>query len=133
MTTNEALELLVAKYREYVNDNKLSWDEAIKLFFFAVMLAVRVLEANKDMPGSEKKQRAMAFLLMLYDSLMLAVKLPVVPDMFQALIKNMLREVLAQVASPLIDALVSWWNHYGWGDFVQLPETPSDLDIKALL
>lgn len=133
MTTNEALELLVAKYREYVNDNKLSWDEAVKLFAFAVMLAVRILEANKGMPGSEKKKRAMDFLMMLYDSLMLAIKLPVVPDMFQTLVKGMLREVLAQVASPLIDALVSWWNHYGWGDFADLPKNPSDLDIKALL
>jgi hypothetical protein len=133
MTINEALEMLQAKYKQLIEDGTLSWDDVVKLSIYAVMLVVRVLETQKEMPGEEKKRRAMEFLLSLFDSLMLVVDLPGVPKFFQALVKSMLREMVSQLASPVIDALVAWWNHYGWGDIGQLPDYSGTLDVKALL
>jgi hypothetical protein len=133
MSLEQALELVVAKYRAAMEDGKLTWDEMVKLTFFAVALITRLAESDKDMSGADKKKMAIESLLKIFDSFVANITLPGVPAFFQPLVKSFLRETLAQVASPLIDALVELWNKIGWGDFDSEFDNVDKLDVLTLV
>jgi hypothetical protein len=109
------VEKLISKTKESFKDVKrFAIDQAWKLLQLAIASIIQIIEIiGNDLSSPQKKELAMSMISKFYDSLFLAVDIPVVPHIIEGYIHSYVKSFLMILVSSTIDSMVKIFREAG--------------------
>ncbi len=109
------VEKLIAKTKESLNEVKrFAIAEAWKILQLAAASIIQIIEfLGKDLESKDKKILAMNLLDKFYDTIFIAIDIPVVPNIIEPVIHKHVKSFLMILISSTIDALVITFRNTG--------------------
>lgn len=104
----------IAQYQEFLADNKLSFQEALKLMGSATATFVKLVEKYTGFSGAEKKETVMAALTTLFDVVIVPAVSGKLPAWLGAMVSSVIRNMVLDMCSAWIDSLVDVFNRTSW-------------------
>jgi hypothetical protein len=95
---------------------RLAINEAWKILQGTASEIVILIEkyAGESVVGADKKTLALHLIEKLYDTVFIAVDLPLIPSIFEGLIHKYIKKILLLMVSSSIDVIVSTFNKIGY-------------------
>ena len=109
------VEKLISRTKESFKDVKrFAIDQAWKILQLAIASIIQIIEIiGNDLSSPDKKALAMSMLSKFYDSLFLAVDIPVVPHIIEGYIHSYVKSFLMILVSSTIDSMVKIFREAG--------------------
>ena len=109
------VEKLINRTKESFKDVKrFAIDQAWKLLQLAIASIIQIIEIiGNDLSSPDKKALAMSMISKFYDSLFLAVDIPVVPHIIEGYIHSYVKSFLMILVSSTIDSMVKIFREAG--------------------
>jgi hypothetical protein len=109
------VEKLISRTKESFKDVKrFAIDQAWKLLQLAIASIIQIIEIiGQDLSSPQKKELAMSMISKFYDSLFLAVDIPVVPHIIEGYIHSYVKSFLMILVSSTIDSMVKIFREAG--------------------
>jgi hypothetical protein len=109
------VEKLIVKTKESLNEVKrFAIAEAWKILQLAAASIIQIIEfLGKDLESKDKKILAMNLLNRFYDTIFIAIDIPVVPNIIEPVIHKHVKSFLMILISSTIDALVITFRNTG--------------------
>jgi hypothetical protein len=109
------VEKLISRTKESFKDVKrFAIDQAWKLLQLAIASIIQIIEIiGRDLSSPQKKELAMSMISKFYDSLFLAVDIPVVPHIIEGYIHSYVKSFLMILVSSTIDSMVKIFREAG--------------------
>ncbi|SFH97326.1 hypothetical protein [Planctomicrobium piriforme] len=109
----EALDRLIAKYKDALSDGSVSLWEIVGLVQAAVIELVGVAQKLPH-TGPEKKQIVLLALEQFIDAVIVPYDLPYVPNFIEPAVDGAIKKSLLSLASTLIDRAVESFKQVDW-------------------
>jgi hypothetical protein len=109
------LENLVQESQKILGEVKtVAVAQAWKILQLAVAKIIQAIEAKtQNLVGKDKKEIAMSLLSQFYDSVFIAIDIPVVPAIAESIIHKYTKSFLMLLVSSSIDAMVATFREIG--------------------
>lgn len=109
------VEKLISRTKESFKDVKrFAIDQVWKLLQLAIASIIQIIEIiGRDLSSPQKKELAMSMISKFYDSLFLAVDIPVVPHIIEGYIHSYVKSFLMILVSSTIDSMVKIFREAG--------------------
>ena len=109
------VEKLINRTKESFKDVKrFAIDQAWKILQLAIASIIQIIEIiGRDLSSPQKKELAMSMISKFYDSLFLAVDIPVVPHIIEGYIHSYVKSFLMILVSSTIDSMVKIFREAG--------------------
>ena len=109
------VENLISRTKESFKDVKrFAIDQAWKILQLAIASIIQIIEIiGNDLSSPDKKALAMSMIRKFYDSLFLAVDIPVVPHIIEVYIHSYVKSFLMILVSSTIDSMVKIFREAG--------------------
>ena len=117
---NEILKSMVAisnKYKEAIQDGKVTIPEVGAVFYSAVNEIVHLTQSMSDTSNEEKKYQAMQALEFFIDTVIVPYDIQSIPNYMESLIDRYgIKPAILSLGEGAIDSAVSLFNEIGWGN-----------------
>jgi hypothetical protein len=111
---NEVEKLISRTKESYKDIKRFAIDQAWKLLQLAIASIIQIIEIiGRDLSSPQKKELAMSMISKFYDSLFLAVDIPVVPHIIEGYIHSYVKSFLMILVSSTIDSMVKIFREAG--------------------
>ena len=109
------VEKLINRTKESFKDVKrFAIDQAWKILQLAIASIIQIIEIiGNDLSSPDKKALAMSMISKFYDSLFLAVDIPIVPHIIEGYIHSYVKSFLMILVSSTIDSMVKIFREAG--------------------
>ena len=109
------VENLISRTKESFKDVKrFAIDQTWKILQLAIASIIQIIEIiGNDLSSPDKKALAMSMISKFYDSLFLAVDIPVVPHIIEGYIHSYVKSFLMILVSSTIDSMVKIFRESG--------------------
>lgn len=111
---NEVEKLISRTKESYKDIKRFAIDQAWKLLQLAIASIIQIIEIiGRDLSSPDKKELAMSMVSKFYDSIFLAVDIPVVPHIIEGYIHSYVKSFLMILVSSTIDSMVKIFREAG--------------------